>query len=509
MRRKYLGKTLAVIGLVLLLSSVFTWIIGLPLMAMAKIGLALAFFVVYGVTNFGDLGDTASSRGTFFMAVSAISTAVLLALLVIVNWMAAKSPKTWDLTKNQIHTLSDDTTKTLAGLKDSVTATAFYKSGEPQFEALKELFEKYKKQSDKFVFEFVDPIKDPIKVQQFGIKESGPRVVVKLGNTEARFQEITEEQLTNAIVKVTHSSTKKIYFTTGHGEADVDDTGVQGYSEVKKRMENEGLKADKLNLAGVAEIPQDAQVVVVAGPEKAFQPNEVETLKKFLAAGGKAFIMVEPQMESGLEELLKEFSVEAENSVVVDPISRLFGASELIPVVQQYNDSSPIVKDFKLNTAFPTARPLAVLHGTPSSANAQPLALSMPSAWGETNPNGKVQRDENEKGGPFPLVVTVTQNTASASPKRSDEARLVVSGDRDFASNKFRTFVGNEDFFLNSINWLAEQSERITIRPRTRDASRLYLTDTQKASIFFLTIDVLPVMLLAVGLTVWMVRRSK
>lgn len=508
MQKKHIGSILGVIGLVLLLSSVLTWLIGAPNMAMAKIGLALVFFAVYAVTNFGSLGSTATSRGTFFYGVSGLATLVVIAILGFANYIVAKNPKTWDLTKNKIHTLSPDTVKTLEGLKQDVTVTAFYRTGEPSYEALRDLFEKYKLKSEHFKTEFVDPIKEPLKAKQFGIKESGPRVVVKLGATESRVQELTEEALTNGIVKVTHSSTKKIYFTAGHGEADPDDTSGAGLSEVKKRMENEGLKAEKINLASAPEIPQDAQALVIAGPLKPFQPGEAEAVKKYLEAGGKAFIMVEPQSESGLETLLADFNVEADDALVVDPVSRLFGASEAIPVVQNYTDSE-ITRDFRLNTVFPTARPLTVLQGQKSQARAEPLALSMPSAWGETNPTGKVQHDENEKVGPLPLVVTVTLDTKAAAGKRSDEARLVVSGDRDFASNKFRISYGNEDFFLNCANWLSGQTERITIRPRTREASRLYLTDTQKASIFFATIDVLPVTLLAVGLSVWLARKSK
>jgi ABC-type uncharacterized transport system involved in gliding motility auxiliary subunit len=425
----------------------------------------------------------------------------------------AKNTKSWDLTKNQIHTLSQDTVKTLETLKEDVTATAFYGSTEQQFPVLEDLFKRYQGHSEHFKYEFVDPIKDPLKRQQFNVRSDGPRVVVKLKQTEARFQELNEEALTNAIVKVTHAATKKIYFTTGHGEADPEETKETGLSEVKKRMENEGLKAEKVNLATTAEIPADAQAVVVAGPAKAFDPAEVATLKKYLDAGGKAFIMVEPMVDSGLDGLLKAFNVEADQSMVVDPVSRLLGTSEVVPVVQEYNKESEITRDFHLNTVFPTARPLTVLHEAGNTANAQPVALSMPSAWGETNPTGKVQRDENEKGGPFPLVVSVTKDTkanpAEASAHRSDQARLVVAGDRDFATNKYHHAVGNEDFYLNCLNWLSEQSERITIRPRLRDASRLYLTPTQQATIFFLAIDVLPVTLLAAGLAVWLVRRSK
>jgi ABC-type uncharacterized transport system involved in gliding motility auxiliary subunit len=508
MQRKHIGSILGVIDIVLFLSSGLTWLIGEPGMAVAKIGLAIVFFAVYIATNLGSLGATASSKGTFFYGVSAVGTLVVVALLGLVNYVVAKNPKTWDLTKNKIHTLSPDTVKTLEGLKQDVTATAFFRTGEPTYEVLHELLERYQSKSPHFKYEFADPIKEPLKAKQFGIKESGPRVVVKLGATESRVQEVTEEALTNAVVKVTHASTKKIYFTSGHGEADPDDSSPAGYSEVKKRMENEGLKAEKLNLASAPEIPQDAQAVVVAGPAKAFQPNEVEALKKFLDAGGKAFLMVEPLTETGLGALLADYNVEADNSMVVDPISRLFGTSEAVPVVQNYGDSE-ITRDFHLNTVFPTARPLTVLHGQKSQARAQPLALSMPSAWGETNPTGTVRRDENEKGGPLPLVVTVTLDTKAAAGKRSDEARLVVAGDRDFASNKYRNAYGNEDFFLNCMSWLSGQTERITIRPRTREASRLYLTDAQKASIFFFTIDVLPVTLLAVGLSVWLARKSR
>lgn len=510
MQRKHIGRILAIIGLVLLLSSVLTWLIGAPELAFAKVVLALCFFVVFAVTNWGELGSSASSKGSFFFGVNAVSTLVVVALLAAANYVVAKNPKSWDLTKNQIHTLSPDTVKTLEGLGHDVTAYAFYRSGEPGFDALQELFGKYERFGTHFKFEFIDPIKDPVRTEQFGIRQDGPRVVVKMGATESRFQEVSEETLTNALVKVTHSSAKKVYFSTGHGEADCDDEGPTGLSGVKARMQNEGLAPEKINLASTAEIPVDAEALVIAGPAKPFQSGEVEAVKRYLRAGGKAFVMVEPNVDSGLDALLEAFNVQADQAMVIDPVSRLFGASEAIPVVQSYNEDSEITKDFKLNTVFPTARPLTVLRGASEKADAQPLALSMQSAWGETDMAAReVQRDEHEKGGPFPLVVTVTEETKAAQNKRSDEARLVVAGDRDFATNKFRTAYGNEDFFLNSLNWLAAQTERITIRPRLRDASRLYLTPTQQASVFFLAIDILPVTLLTMGLVVWMIRRSK
>ncbi len=506
MHRKYVGKILGVIGLVLLLSAPLTWAVGSSTLALGKVVLALSMFAFYAVTNFGDLGKAASSRGTFFYATSAVSLVVVVLLLVFANYSVVKNPKSWDLTKAQLHTLSPDTLKTLEGLKSPVTATAFYASAEPQTAMLTELFQKYAGRSEHFKYEFVDPAKEPLKAKEFNAKADS-RIFVRMGATEARMTEPTEEALTNAIVKVTHSVTKKVYFTTGHGESDPDGAEDTGLAQLKKRMENEGLKAEKLNLAS-PEIPADAQAIVVAGPSVAFQPGELEVLKKYLQAGGKALVMVEPQVNAGLDDLLKSFSVQADDALVVDPISRLFGASEVVPVVQNYNPESDITRDFRLNTVFPTARPLTVLQGE-GGATAKPVALSMQSAWGELNPSGKVQKDDGEKSGPFPLAVQATLDTKGVEGKRSEQARLVVVGDRDFATNKYCTAFGNEDFFLNALSWLTEQTERITIRPRLRDASRLYLTPGQQQTIYFMAIDVLPVTLLAIGLAVWMVRRSK
>jgi ABC-type uncharacterized transport system involved in gliding motility auxiliary subunit len=135
--------------------------------------------------------------------------------------------------------------------------------------------------------------------------------------------------------------------------------------------------------------------------------------------------------------------------------------------------------------------------------------LTHQSSWGETNiADQPYKHDENEKSGPFPLAVVVTKDTKSAEKKRSDEGRLVVFGDRDFATNQYHLAFGNEDFYLNCVNWLVEQTDRITIRPRMRDASRLFLTEAQSTGIFAGAIEV-PVLILAVGLWVWLSRRSR
>ena len=62
---------------------------------------------------------------------------------------------------------------------------------------------------------------------------------------------------------------------------------------------------------------------------------------------------------------------------------------------------------------------------------------------------------------------------------------------------------------MNCVSWLTDSSDRITIRPRARDASHLAMNQQQSTLVQFFSIDVLPVMLLAVGIAIWRVRRSK
>jgi ABC-type uncharacterized transport system involved in gliding motility auxiliary subunit len=160
---------------------------------------------------------------------------------------------------------------------------------------------------------------------------------------------------------------------------------------------------------------------------------------------------------------------------------------------------------------FPTSRSLVALTG--ASPLPIPLALTGREAWGETDvkgvfQRGVAQRDQGEKVGPLPLAMAV-EKPVSGEGRRSEHLRLVVAGDGDFFTNKYLQIGGNRDLALNAVGWLAEQEDRITIRPKSREASLVTLTDAQASALKFFSVDVLPVALLGLGLAVWTVRRSR
>ncbi len=510
MRRPLVARVLGVLGLVLLASTVVTLLFGSAQLVVGKLALglaALAAAVLLG--GQGGVKRFFTGRAAHFGFFTALSGLLVVAILVAANYVAWARPKTWDFTRSRIFTLSEDTTRTLAALDLDVHAVAFYQQADGAYEATRALLARYAGRTRRFTWELVDPYRAPDLVRRYGIVEAGPRIVLVAGAKEARVKEPTEEALTNGLVELGRGAAKKVYFVGGHGEPAPDDRGDKGYGAAADALRKDGFEVAGLSLLGKGEVPADATVVLVAGARKALLDPEVKALEAFLARGGKVGLYLEPEVDAGLDGLMKAFGIEADRDMVVDPspVSRLFGGSPVTPIVAPV-ETHPIAKDLRnVGVALPTARSLVALSGAPVTP--QPVLLTSEAAWGETDVDSLfkkgAKRDPGEKGGPLPVAMSA----AKAGGGGKGEARLLVVGDSEFLDDRYQQVLGNLDFFLNGVAWLAERPDRITIRPRTREGSRLFLTEAQVAGIRFVTVDAIPVALLALGLGVWMVRRSR
>lgn len=510
MRRPLLARVLGVLGLVLLASTVVTLLFGSAQFVVGKLLLAvLALVAAFLLGGPGGAKRFFTGRAAHFGFFTAASGLLVVAILASANYVAWARPKTWDLTRNRIFTLSEDTTRTLSGLDGDVHAIAFYQASDAAADAARSLLGRYADRSRRFTWELVDPYKAPDLVRRYGITDDGPRIVLVAGAKEARVKAPTEEDLTNGLVELGRGAVKKIYFLGGHGEPAPDDRGDKGYAAAADALRKDGYDVAGLSLLDRAEVPADATVVLVAGARKALLDPEVKALDAFLARGGKVGIYLEPEVDAGLDGLMKEYGIEADRDMVVDPspVSRLFGGSPVTPIVAPVA-TNPISKDLaNVGVALPTVRSLVALTG--SAVTPQPVLLTSDQAWGETDIDSLFKKgakhDPGEKGGPLPVAMSATRPVAGGK----GVSKLLVVGDSEFLDDRYQQVLGNMDFFLNGVAWLAERPDRITIRPRTREGSRLFLTEAQVAGIRFLTVDAIPVALLALGLGVWMVRRSR
>jgi len=513
MQRNVVSRVVGALGLVLLVSTVVTLFFGNPSFVVGKLVLGVAGVAAgFALGESGGLRRFFTGRALHFGGLTAVSAVAVVALLGIANWTAYKRPKSWDLTRNRIFTLQDDTVKTLRGLKGDVKAIAVYRLDEDGYAQAEGLLRRYAAISPRFTYEMVDPYKSPEKARTYGIVSGGPRVTLVAGEQKAPASAADEQGITNALVKVTRQGSRKVYFTQGHGEPDPQSTDPRGYAQIAKGLSAEGYEVATLSLLEKAAVPDDASVVVVAGARSGFLDAERKALADYASKGGHLGVFLEPEWDAGLDPLLKEYGIQADDDVVVDPspAAQLLG-SPVSPIAMP-SGAHAISRDLA-DTALvlPTARSLVALSG--SSVVPTPLALTGREAWGETDVKGLFERGEARRGqgkkvGPLPLAMAA-EKPVTGEGRRSDHARLVVAGDGDFFSNKYLQLAGNRDFAMNAVGWLAEQEDRITIRPKSREASLVTLTDAQASALKFLSVDVLPVALLGLGLAVWTVRRSR
>ena len=467
---------------------------------------------------------------------SALLVVVVLGILGAVNYIAYRRPLKKDLTTNRRFSLSDQTRKVVGGLRDEVRILYFQRASELM--GAGERLKQYQELSPNVKTEFVDPYERPTRAREFDVKGPWPMLVVERGAKRERVASDSEQDLTNAIIKVTREGQKAVCFAEGEGERDVDDGSDLGYTGAREALTRSQYLVKKVALAREAAVPADCAVLVVAGPQTDLLPPVAEKVKAFVAGGGKALVMAEPPLKGerpNLDGLLAAWNLEPGRDVVVDVsgVGQMFGAGELTPLALEY-PYHDITRGFRVMTAFHEARSLQAGTGSVPGVSAQNLVQTSDASWAETDLTLKapVQPDGADKRGPIALgaVATVTVTGApspapsappspAASPSPGADAaeeepappsrqgRVVAFGDADFASNALLPFQGNRDFFLNVVAWLAEDADLISIRPREPEDQRLSLTQVQQQTVAFVALLLLPGLFVLLGVWTWWQRR--
>lgn len=463
---------------------------------------------------------------------SAVLILVVIGILAGVNYIAYRRPLKKDLTKGQRHSLSDQTVRLVGGLSEDVRIVYFQRPGD-QTTGGEARIRQYEALSPRLRAEFVDPVERPARAREYDVRGPWPIAVLERGARRERAASDSEQDLTNALVKVTRDGQKAVCFVDGEGERDIDDGGDLGYTGAREALAKSQYLARKVVLARERAVPADCAVVVLAGPQTDPLPQVVDAMRAHVAGGGKALVLSEPPLDEAtpnLDGLLREWGFEPGNDVVVDVsgMGQMFGAGELTPMAADY-PFHEITRGFRVMTAFHEARSLPAAAAAAPGIVAQDLVQTSPASWAETDLTLKapIRRDEADRTGPIALGAAVTVPAGvSPSPEPSPEAspapesspspdpepparegRVVAIGDADFASNALLGFQGNRDFFLNVVAWLAEDADLIAIRPREPDDQRMNLTQTQQQTIAFIALLLLPGLFVALGVWSWWKRR--
>lgn len=453
------------------------------------------------------------SRTIAYGVNSLITVLLVLAIVGVLNFLASRYPQKIDLTKNKVHTLSDQTVKVVKGINQPMKATFFGKVGSQA--NFRPLLENYKNLNPKFELEFIDPDREVTRVRETGIKKADS-LFLSIGSRQTVVEEISEEKITNSLIKILRDRVPVLCSLSGHGEKSFDSNDADGFASMKKSLLEQSYETRTLNLLQEGKIPETCDTVTILGATKAFFPQEIQLIRDYLARGGRAVIGLDINVKGGeyapeLLGLLREWSIQTTPAMVIDPISKQMGVDASVPLLVTYSKESAITKDFQGNCYFPFLRPLDILPGVPTSLNVQWLAKTTPAALAigdmKQLASGQIAIDPNKvPHGPFTSAIAVEGKVKGSAATKP--TRLVVFGTSTFANNNFSRFGSNSDFFLNSVSWAMEDTQMISIRAKEDGTTQLEVSSKLGAVIGWLILLVIPAAIAGAGVMIWNIRRK-
>ena len=503
--REELARFIGTTGIAMLVAGYLRYSIQGELLTFSKVVLAIGALCLLAsiVIGFGGILRFFSKRSSQLGTNTTILSVAVIAILVIVNFVGFRHHKRFDLTTEKLYTLSDQTRQVVGGLQKDVTIVRFDKSPNA---ALDDQMAEYTSLSRHLKFQNIDPQQKPEVAQQYGATRMGD-VILASGPRKEHLETgaTSEEDITGAIIKVTQDKVKTVCFVTGHGEKSLTDDGEDGYSHLDAGLKKENYLTKTLNLVSENGVASDCSVVVVAGPTQQFFPQEAEMLNQYLAGSGKGLILVDPQTDPKLGEIFQAWNTNVGDNVVIDSsgVGSLLGAGPAIPLVTTFGES-PITKNFARSmTFFPLARTVSIADKSKTDPQIVELLKTSPQSF--TVPNLKQGQNKltfnPDTAGPLSLGV------AASRKAEGGEARVVVIGNSTFAANPYVGLQKNGDLFYNTIDWLAQDENLISIRPKSQTNRRVTLTQGQSSALTWLDLIILPGIVIFSGVYIWWKRR--
>ena len=546
-RLPWIGRVLGALGVLL------GFVVGMRYLVTTApsnvfLGLGLTAIVLVAAWIYLDwdlVAGVAGRRGTQRQAGSWLMVLFGLGIVVLLNFMGTRHYWEKDITEGGIHSLSQQTLDVLEALDEPVAITGFYRQIDSvgdaprQRETFRKLSERLQLHSDQLTVELIDPDVEPRVAIDRSVFQNGV-VFLECGDREERVILPDENDLSNALIKVTRSGRKSVYFLAGHGEHGIQDLEGDGYSELRQKLSQTGFQVSELELFREGAVPDDADALVIAGPTKPLLETEVPLIRDFVERrGGGLLVLLNPETVSGLDDQLQAWGIEVGQDLVVDvdPMRlTLVGDYTTIFADLAYHE---ITEELQVPAILSGVRTVVPEEGRPHT---RALLRSGKAAWAETDlesleaafdaevdelgPVDVAAVTEVEIVGVFTVDPAVDDDSAAGTADEraghdhggqldlddgADERRapVIVFGDSDFAANGSLSLFGNSDLVLNSVSYLVHEEDLITIRARDEEDRPLMLTGLQRTLVMVVAVPGMTLAVIAAGVIAWIRRLAR
>jgi len=527
------------------------------------VGACLVCAVVWGVLRILTLAGSAAGGGGAAVLSTAAGVVAFLGICIALYAFAQHFDRSIDLTREGRRDLAPQTVRVLEGLSKEVNVYGlFVKRSDTTATIAKEKTLRFLEQCQEHTpflnVTVIDPQEDLARKEALGVRQvsamgtilietEGAKREIHLSGRTARLE---ERDFTNALINLVRSARPKVGFLTGHGARSTMDTSPDGVAVFNAWLKEEAYETESIAIKLTDPfIPPDIKVVVIPGMAgMPYQPREIAALEEFVDRGGRMLVLLDPillsnpsgasaeQLRPWLEQT---FGIVVGNNVVGSTVTQrphdllltpdisrhgILDALEEVPedFDNCYSQEHPITRGFDMDMLLTLSRSVSLAPEMPEGTAGTEILRSLPGSWLETDLGAKVtmNRNPDEPLGSFPLAVAVSKktNVRIADTGQTEEARVVVVGDVDFAANGAGqqgggeqglgvSVPGNINFLLNAMAWLTESPELIAIRARGEEDPAIILTKRDEQFIAWVaTLGLFQVVIVA-GVVVLLVRR--
>ncbi len=484
-------------------------------------GLFCGAFVMAVAVDYKFYFDFLSMRTTKHGMNMGVLILLSVILLVAINFLGTRFDKTFDMTKEKLNTLSEPTLQALGGLDDDLKLLVFYRGTDDKElrGQLKQNFQTYVDANPRVKIQFMDALLEVEAAKKY-LESQRFAVVLDYKGKRAQIDEpYDEEKTTSAIFKVTAKEDKTIYFLTGHGERDIDGDGGENIKMFAENLRSDGYKVAKLNTMAGEKLPPPPAVVVIAGPRSPLLDGELDGLREFARAGGHLLILADPGEKHNLALLTKSVGVEFRNNYILNEFDNLEQLGPQAALGADYDRNSDITKKFFLGgrvmgSIFMLASEVARAGDASTELTFKDIVKTTPKAYVSNQPKPV----KNPEPRSVTIGVSVSGPVTALAKKVGDEAAkkdgdkkadfsAVVFGDSDFMSNQYIRLGANRDLAMNTVAYLANDANHISVRPKTPEATPLELTTTKEIVVILAGLS-LPLCLIILSGFFWYRRRN-
>lgn len=458
---------------------------------------------------------------------------IIIATYVLINFGIEKANLSdIDLTPEKVYSLSDTSKSIIKTIDKEVNITLINMKS---IESVRDFTYKYNRENENIKIEEINDINTrPDLVSQYSLTADSCIIIVKSDKKEkvlvtsdfytwdyttGEQKDVTEEAITNALLDVTIEERPKIYYLTGHNKYAID---YMYY--FKQDLEDEANDFEELDLLTKKEIPEDCSTLIITTLIEDITESERDSLIKYIKKGGKIILFSDPNVSKtdfkNFQKVLDEYGISISEGIILEQDENKMVSGSASTIITTVNPSTSITKqtNMNMNACFMNAGKIEFKDSEELNElgiETETLATASEKAFYRKDMTiSKTSKTNQDEDAPNAIVGALLTKKIDDSTT----SKLIVYSNNMFVTNVqvllneqyYRyalDFYNNEDLAMNSISYLTEREDTITIRKNTETST--YTVSEKQHKIILAIIFAVPAIIIIAGLIVWQIRRRK